>query len=285
MRCLVLIGFFVIAISCTKELNYELQDETRIVVNSLLKPNEPISLNLSTTTSVLGTYNDSLRTYHVRLSAAGNLLIDTVTGSGLFATNIDWDVKTNYRIEVESEDLPSVWVEDSIPPIVFIQESKYFPSVGVDEYGDKYSRISVTFTDPQDYENYYELIIQNGESSYWYYADGGTDLPVIDPVLQNEGDMSYYPSTYFFSDELFNGQTYTIRINGHGSYQLKARLRSVSKNYYLYQKYYTRHVYNQQFRGDFWETVFMSEPQSMYTNVKNGYGIFAGYTEHVIEVE
>jgi len=106
---------------------------------------------------------------------------------------------------------------------------------------------------------------------------------ITDPVLLNEGDIPYLPTTYFFSDELFNGQKYTLQINrdlGYGIPQ-KIILRSVSRNYYLYRKYWTRHYYNQTtdesgLRG----IIYKGEAQPMYNNIENGYGIFAGYVEN-----
>ncbi len=155
---------------------------------------------------------------------------------------------------------------------------------GVDKYGDEYAEATISFSDPPNIKNYYEVLIyklyENKKTDYWN-SDG--DVKVIDPVLLNEGDQDYLPTTFFFSDELFDGQEYTLRVNSPGgignSINYTVSLRSISESYYLYRKYYTRHSYNQQFEGDFLDLVFKGEPQPMFSNIVNGYGIFAGYQE------
>ena len=147
-------------------------------------------------------------------------------------------------------------------------------------------RSYISFTDPPDATNYYELLISSkpGGTNGWY-----TEYETNDPVLMNEGDQDYHPTSFFFSDELFNGEQYTMRIKNGVGYMTKdnkltptplyATLRSVSRAYYKYRKYYTRHAYNQQSQNEFIDLIFKGEPQNMFTNIENGYGIFAGYCE------
>jgi len=46
----------------------------------------------------------------------------------------------------------------------------------------------------------------------------------------------------------------------------------------------TRHAYNQQFQNEFLDFIFKGEPQNMFTNIENGYGIFAGYCESTFQI-
>ena len=115
-----------------------------------------------------------------------------------------------------------------------------------------------------------------------------------DIVIKNEGLLDYYPSTYPFCDEFFNGQTYTLNFNyllpqciaGYNGnyvnlvqdYQLIVYFRSISENYYKYKRKLIIHIENQY--SDIWDGI--GEPVQMFSNiVGDGYGIFAGYTTYL----
>ncbi|MBE9468357.1 MAG: DUF4249 family protein [Bacteroidetes bacterium] len=282
-----IIVFLILYTSCTKELNCKLEDTKSLVINSVFNPKNYFTFNLSYTTSPLNSYDSINEKLHFLFYEENNLIIDTFLQSGILETNIRPIPNKEYKVEVLSDKLPSIITSDSIPNIVNIDKAILIYPAGVDEYGDFCVEAMITFTDPPQEENYYELLIYHlhkydNEKNYWNW-DG--DVKITDPVLLNEGDVDYLPSSLFFSDELFNGETYTLKVK-RGGYNTRfetnsgcyAELRSVSKSYYLYRKYYTRHVFNQQLQGeDLRDFIFMGEPRSMYTNVVNGYGIFAGY--------
>ena len=118
-----------------------------------------------------------------------------------------------------------------------------------------------------------------------------------DPVIRAEGDLDYKPTTIFFSDQLFNGEKVSISSkilqanNIETSYYLLddfetiAVLRTISYAYYQYRKKWTRHLYNQgvdinvEDSEELRAFLFTGEPVNMYTNVENGYGIFAGFSK------
>ncbi|MBN2777107.1 MAG: DUF4249 family protein, partial [Bacteroidales bacterium] len=53
------------------------------------------------------------------------------------------------------------------------------------------------------------------------------------------------------------------------------KFRSISKEMYDYRKSLIKHVYNQQ-TGD---VQLFGDPVPMFSNIKNGLGVFAGYSE------
>ncbi len=292
---LVVILVLFILSACTKELEYELNNTKSLVINSVFHPDDKFNFTISYTAFPLDQYDTINEELHLLFYEKNKLLVDTFITSGILSTNIYPKPNTKYRVELISNNRLPVSACDSIPNEVAINEATYKFPAGTDEYGDYYAEAMIHFTDPADEQNYYELLIYsfNGlEENYW---NGSGDYVVTDPVLLNEGDVDYKPSSLFFSDELFNGEEYIIKCKGDIAYssnstgihpigQLFVILRSVSKSYYLYRKYYTRHAHNQQFQGDFLDLVFQGEPQSMYTNIDNGFGVFVAYQETTREV-
>jgi hypothetical protein len=276
--------------SCTKELNYELEHTNSLVINSIFNPGNDFTFHISTTASVLEKYDALDERVQLLLYRNSDLITDTLLGSGIFYTNINPDQNIRYTVEVLSNNFESILAYDSIPSRVEILEASLLFPVGIDENGDEYGEYSVKFSDPINETNYYELAIYqyiNGEKVYLeWYSDY---YKVTDPVLINEGLLDFIPTTMFFSDELFDGETYTLKFNdfANGNTSLTSfstgiyiELRSVSKSYYLYRKYYTIHAFNQQTNyEDLHDFLFSGEPQDMFTNVINGFGIFAGYNK------
>lgn len=272
--------------SCTKELDIDLPEQKSLVLNSIFNPDSVFSFRLSYTTSPFAEYNEMDDTFHLKLYEGDYLLIDTDVVGGIYRSYLRPSRYSKYTIEVTTSGLPSVYAADSIPERVAIDDAFLIFPAGLDSYGDYVGEANITFTDPPENTNYYELLIY-GATEYKSYWDWDGDYEIDDPVLLNEGDFNYFPTSLFFSDALFDGEECTIKAKGHGGYYYEgfkasttyATLRSISKNYYLYRKYYTRHAYNRQVQGDFLDLIYKGEPQTMFTNIENGYGIFAGYQE------
>ncbi len=273
---------------CTKEIKLDFNKcEKRLVINSIFTPDNTFSFHFSHSIASVDRYDTTtIENLHVILYENKIAVLDTFLLSDSLITGIVPKINTHYSLEVISDEYPAIIANDSIPELVEIQQATIIIPAGTDRYGDYYAEACISFSDPPDDSNYYELLIcssypQGSNQTYWLCMG---DCEIVDPVLINEGDVDYLPTSYFFSDALFNGEKYTMKIRSaggdYGQNKInKAVLRSVSKNYYLYRKYYTRHSYNQQFQGDFLDIIFMGEPQSMFTNIVNGYGIFAGYQE------
>lgn len=285
---------YLLAVSgCSKEIELDLANDRALVLNSIFQPDSVFSFRVSYTSSPLEDYILVDDSFHLFLYEENDLLIDTLFLDGYIAFNKIPSVNKKYTVELVTADLPSVQATDSIPALVYIDDAFIIYPAGVDAYGDNLAEANIRFTDPEDQQNFYELLIWSGEEQINYW-DWDGDVRITDPVLLNEGDIDYFPSTLFFSDELLNGQSYTMKIKQAVGYSLNndgsnktglfVTLRSLSKSYYLYRKYYTRHKYNQQFQGDFYDLIYKGEPQTMYTNIDNGFGIFAGYQETTREI-
>ncbi|MBN2764795.1 MAG: DUF4249 domain-containing protein [Paludibacteraceae bacterium] len=261
-------------ISCTKEIEIDTRGfEKKLVVNSVFRQDKPFFFRFSFTEVPINSYsviNDSI---HVMLFEDNKKVLDTKVLSDTLQTDILPVFSRTYMLKVCVEGFDTIYAYDTIPQSVYIDDATIIQPIAINKYGDRISQASITFSDPPGQRNYYELLIGK---NYDYETE------ITDPVLLNEGDIGYRPTTYFFSDELFNGQKYTLRINKDLGFNVpvKTILRSVSRNYYMYRKYWTRHYFNQTtdesgLRG----IIYKAEPQPMFNNIINGYGIFAGYIE------
>lgn len=288
---LLVVFILILQISCTKEIEINLDNQKALVLNSVFNSDEPFTFRISSTTPLLSDYEPFNAEAHLLLTEDQRLIIDTLISTDILETNLKPKPGAKYSVELESHNFPNLKATDTIPDLVPIDKAHMiFPS-GVDAFGFYLAEACVNFTDPQNETNYYELLISSkpGRANAWY-----SEYETNDPVLQNEGDLDYHPTSFFFSDELFNGKSYEMRIKHGTAYSLKnnkltafplyATLRSVSMNYYKYRKFYTRHVYNQQLQNEILDLIFKGEPQNMFTNVENGYGIFAGFCESTTQL-
>ena len=141
------------------------------------------------------------------------------------------------------------------------------------------SKGSITFTDPKDEENYYEIVI-------------GEDITSNDPIITSE---KHYPSVYqqdffkneslLFTDKSFNGEQKTIDFffpiaiildNQVTVYfqNVYFELRNVTKEYYDFKTSKRIHLLLGQD-----DLLFgTAEPSEITSNIKNGYGLFGAFT-------
>ncbi len=297
IKFLVLILF---SISCQKQLEIILPEfEQKPVVNCLFTPDTNFILNLSHSISI----NDSVKLNIENAKCylfSNELLIDSLSyiSDGFYKSNIKPEQGKYYELKVITPDFDEVSSMSYIPAnlqIVNIEQENF--SVSPPVYSSEpfenlpYNRLSFTFTDNANTDNYYELKIIL--KRFWVDIEGlYFENPLLysyDEIIKNEDILDYEPNLFVFSDSLFNGQTKTIDflykphwitwdgnvIYWYGEYRLYYKFRAISKQMYDYRKSLIKHLYNQQ--SDNFESF--GDPVQMYSNIINGYGIFAGYSE------
>lgn len=274
----------IICSSCSKEIEIDtLNYEKRLVVNSVFNTQNPFFFHFSYTEVPINSYNTIHDSLHIMLYEDTHKILDKMILSDSLRTNIYPSWGSSYELKIQTVGLDTVIAYETLPQLVYIDEATIKPAVALDSYGDKIAEVGVTFTDFADKPNYYELLLVNASrGKITDYVTIDPERELIDSVLLNEGDKNYFPTTFFFSDELFDGKKYTLRFRHRISnpIQYGVVLRSISKNYYMYRKYWTRHYFNQPTHEFGFEgLIYKGESQAMFTNIVNGYGIFAGYVE------
>lgn len=201
----------------------------------------------------------------------------------------------NYSIEILKDGYKNISAQNSIPPGVPIQDYKLVSFAGLNNDNLAYSSVSITFNDPEHTENYYEIIVtdvSNEKNKYrlWTNEKLIAEEPWYPSVLSFDSKL---PQRLLFNDKQINGTEKQIvfyftpeQVIDKGKLKIRYSiidiyLRSVTAEYYRYYTTLLQHKYNQ--KGDFF--YGLSEPLNVFTNVENGYGIFAGFYNNAVTIE
>ncbi len=297
--------------SCGKELELEINvpDKPKsLVVNSTLVPfNLPIpkylGIELTNSQSIFDTLNPPSVNNATVLLYKNNSFVDTLSYDSIskmyplgyqepFHGPLPGDT---YQINIVADGFRQISARTTIPGKVEIISFQIIPAGFIDDLGGAWSEIVLTFNDPPEKTNYYEIVVGTIDfDPRDYYS-----LFSYEKVITEE---SYYPSPLridlkkphylLFKDSSFNGEEKTLSfyydppqfmtdkryISRHlGNIQLK----NVSEEYYRFKTSYIQGLYDQE--EDF--LYGMGEPMNVYSNINNGYGIFAGYNDCIVQFE
>lgn len=299
---LMLLCFFLLIVHSCNFYETEMQIELpalkpKLVVHSAFTPFTPpiiksFAVFVSQNTGVFDSLKvDRIPDATVRLYVDGQfnqiMKYDTVYG---YRADFLPKADVEYSITVEKQGFETVTAKGTIPPKVAIKSCELTPFAGLNSDKLAFSQLSVTFDDPANQTNYYEIMVLKSQDEKDKYK-----LSTNDNVITSE---NYYPSPVLmdaappkrllFSDQLINGQTHTVDLTFSPGMALERGVelyimphllhfsfRSVSEAYYLYHTTLLKQSYSR--RPDM--LFGIAEPSPVYTNIKNGYGIFAGYYE------
>lgn len=196
-----------------------------------------------------------------------------------------------YRLEVSSGKMKPVSTTVRMPELIPLNSFDTARITTIN--GTAAIRVSFQITDPTGQDNYYALQVTGTQQHYydfqeWKFIDS-VKMYYYTPKLNGKADDFlnldfldinrdvYLDHKLFFSDQLFNGKVFDISFEvpkGNprqmaDTVLFRVDLCQVDKSYYQYavstQKY-------QSSNGD-----PFSEPVQVYSNVKNGFGLFSAY--------
>ncbi len=291
MACLFLIS------SCEKEIDIKLsQKEKKIVINSFFNNEEFLHVNISSNQpSTDGDTVDFIQNACVLLYD-NDIFLDTLrwlSGGDYVSDKVIPGISIPYKLKVEVPGLSTATTDVSRIPV----NVKHF-SVDTSSYVDKISgklvrHIRLKFKDIENTANYYLLYMVWEGTRYEYdmdstIADSVKTYGKVRDYGQGQGIIVPYTGKLFFSDELMEGDTierdiyFAQKIGGtdpasFNNLMAYINLCTISEEYYLYAKSYA----DQSFAIDF--SLFV-EPVSVFSNINNGYGIFAGYGQCIDSV-
>jgi hypothetical protein len=200
----------------------------------------------------------------------------------------------SYSIKVTVEGEPDLYAYSQIPlPValasVTVDSFRYSPGRDVE--------MKVSFQDPGQGKNYYQIMIfRESLIVPVIYKSGGPNMPLViipDSAhayigrshfrYNTEGLVDEFGSGDSFTDDLFNGKFYELRLRVQNYIQTNPNvtvhvvLVSMNKEYY-----------------DYFSSVKLSkeisdnpllQPVQMYTNIANGLGVFGGFSVSEILLE
>ena len=283
--------------SCEKELVIDNKySEHKLVVNSIFNSNSPFEVEITSTFSpykeievqeikeaTVSIYEEDV------LKEILNYQASTDKHLGKYRSSFIPDLSKNYQIKVSANGYDEVEAKGKIPTIVPFRAARATNNNIWPSNGPGLSRYDFSFIlDDKPEENYYYLTIsspinkQNEQTLEWEpYAHQYAEVLISD--LPNT--KLYINNGVIFTDKSFNGSTFEVKGSAttysdiYGDFDatyglvkdstlLEISLHHLSKEVYYF---YTSHATNLLNQGDFY-----SEPSIIYSNIKNGLGIFGG---------
>lgn len=304
--------------SCTREIEFkDSLMEPKLVINGICALDSAVSLEISLSKATHG----NLQEFSLIDDADVFLFVDGVKTEKLYhienisgfyegKTNIELDRK--YAIEVEHSKFGKASADETAisNKVQILSTTIRIDSTNTDASA-RIPRImsSIKFKDPANEENFYRLIVSCRVGKCLSHFDdtgNNTHVQVIDYYTLNERVESNDPvlmqsktndnmvfdesnSNYtLFSDQLFNGKEYELdfflpnsmpykliqadTLKG-GFYWIYVELQSLSKDVYLYIKSIDG--------ADNITNGLFTEPYQVYSNIKNGIGIWGTYSSSI----
>jgi len=301
-------------VSCEKTLKFD--DEglaNQLVLNSILSSDKDFSASLTKTRSILeNSYNGGflMADGTIDIYLNGDLIKNANSTTGSFnISEIKPKADDSYRIVINSNG-KQLEAETTIPQkteVISVDTTTV-----LDNFNSKIMIYKATLKD-LDGDDYYRILIKKeslvlnknadgkGAQKYYLYSYENpirSDDPVFNSVYNNFGGDVFNTGpendNKIFPDDYFEGKEYAIqfRTNNYGSgyhsdpynpviggyvgsetiYERNVvHVQHLSKEMYTYLKYLKLY---QHYQGS-----PFSEPVPVYSNIKNGIGIFAGLND------
>jgi hypothetical protein len=285
-RFIVIIVLIPFMLSCTKmvELDFE-SIEPEIVVNCLFTTGNYFNVQVMETSLFGDSSNAWITNADVTIKAQKKMEIRSLSyaENGYYCdTTFYPQYNETYTLEVNVPGYETVTATDSLPILPRAEVLEFYTTDRVDEetYNYKYNDFNIWLNDSVGYSNYYELACYE----YLYLAKKREPNVVVglesdEPFVKNEGDQELVLGSLYFSDELIDGRSFEFKVSAiasnleDSSWHLDLHIIALSYDLYRFRKTFLRHYSAQDP-----EFFTMTEPVPMYTNIENGYGIFAAYS-------
>lgn len=301
-----LILLTIILLSCTKEVSYNIPtSESVIIINGIFSSDTVLELAISENSTLEPISNAKVLLYQnaqerdtLSLSDKGHYTLP----KHLLSHN------QSYTIEVSTDAYGLTSASSEIPSPVLLTSVTQTDSTGftVDNQSPL-ANIEITFDDSPDVNNFYEIsvvrlidstdltidstLLNYGFITHKQYAENILTLFSSDPAILEQGfsakakAFQLNQDQIFFNDDTFQGKTKTISFDYIPYYEMSSlyakrrtfriEFRAISKEYYNYVKSWriSKQLSNQ---TDLWRSS--DSYIQLYSNINNGFGIFAGYT-------
>ncbi len=287
---LLIISFF---IACQKEIEVEYPKlESKLVINSLFTPDSLFKVRVTKSSGMNNTLDDIVQDAACEIWS-NNQLLETLryTKNGFYISELlKPDVGKSYTIKVSHPNFKMATATSYVPTKTSFSIIDTVNFEEVDYLNETcFFGTTLQFDEEKQQDNFYEIIVKdikykNRKKENLDYERYVRRYKSKDIIIQNEEIIEYNPNTIIFSDKKITKQTCDLKFSFElgvlytypkGIYRHNAVVYfvSASQDYYKYKKHLIKHKANQQ--SNIWNGA--GDPVVMFTNVENGYGIFAGY--------
>lgn len=329
----IFVFILVAIIACTQEVDIDgYTHAPKLVVNALLRNDQPLTVHLTHTMPVTARAFPTLPDAQVILRSHTEGWIETLSYAGdhrYVSARTAFSLGDSLELRVSWQG-HEVTATTTLPAPTAMGDAINIWPAGFDEYGDPMSEYRLQIYDPAHQADFYELFIfgySYSDDSLYRVINGGNFsgfarfnnlLTVTDPAIQATGLEQANNKSLIFSDQLFNGETYELRLrylagswdlavhtlvdtvqllaeHGRGGGPSFALLRTASREYFDYRKAWVLHAHSQRTRPnalgpdllikDLADFLFVGDPLAMKGNIQGGVGIFAGYSQTLRQFE
>lgn len=303
-----IISLLVVLASCESVIDVDIPHEPpKLVVNTLINPDSVIQVRISQSQYILDESNfKKVNNATVSIFEEGVLKeqLTKTQEDGVYISQFKPQIGKSYTLTAEAPNFTSIEATTFLDPKVPIEEIALDSTIEVNgsfcvddsciTYYQVYYKVGLTLQDPGNEPNYYSTVAyvkrhyiyetQNPDGSYridtleyieqLYLFSNDVSVALAEFDLDGGG---YWGEEILFSDETFDGQTYTFDFeieSGFDSHNKAEEiifvLKHLSEAQYEYQ--ISKELQNWNDGNPF------AEPVPVYNNIKNGFGIFAGYS-------
>jgi hypothetical protein len=259
--------------ACTKLVTDTFPDYHKLpTVNALCIAGEPLMVKLTYTGGIDSLPLASIDDAVITIQNDGQLLgVVLFMGDGVYSSDFPLDVGKEYTCRIKIADFDTIFCSQTIPSPNPILGLEPLSIAGRDEEGSIYHGFRMTIKNDLTKTCYYEVDISEGQLQHFN-----------DPLILREGMPIPLFSNEGIKDSVFsitlNYRSNDIRIN-NGKRILNpyfVTLRSVTHDYYLYQKQLCSYL-----KGKYSDINTSISPITLYSNIDNAFGIIAGYSLYV----
>lgn len=251
--------------------------EPQLVVNAVINPDNLFTVDVSASRSPFSNEPfQQLTDAKVQVYQAGQVLFDLQhMGNGIYKADTKPQALQHYELQVSAPGFPNASATSYIPAAPVItnieaQKAPFDPNWGLQTI------LSFELNDVPEQENFYYVEAYTPDTSflnnqpYNRYVSFRFTAPI-----EQEFRME---NRYFFSDRLFKGQLLPLTLNLENNPEKTTYVQVVhiTKEYYEYVRTLDRQAGGDDF-GNF--------PTQVTNNIRNGFGLFAGYNAVTLAVK
>lgn len=294
--------------ACEKYVDFKFPESTpALVINSVITPDQNISVRISTTMPIAeSSYIDiSDGKFHntipnptfvedavVSIYEDGKLLCTmTHDSAGYYISDKKPDVGATYKFVANSNVYGTYTAITKVPTLPEISNLYWKNNVDVNEEGEPIDKLYFKIIDKSTERKFYEItlrgqFVNDDQIEYWslyFSSKKNTEQIFTQSNCLAFDERIMLITNDFFVDGSYNIEAYFRNYTGNPDITIKA----VSESYYNYKQSIITQNYQEE---GLFEAFANGESLSMipayiYTNIENGYGVFAGYTTMTNTVE
>lgn len=279
MKQLLGIGF-ILLVACTKIIEIDLPSAPdKLVVNCFFSTGDKFVVHLSHSQNILNKDSTIIKNGDIKLYANDIFLgsLEYITDGIYSHDTIIARPGINYKLVALAPGYDQVEAEDTAPTPAILDSVFYNPKAYPDSEGNNFYKVELLLQDNAFKRDYYEIVLK-----YYKNADKYSIIRLrgdYEQVIMNEGDEEFYSDICIFSDEFINGSKYQLKLKTSDALsenKKELHLLSISETLYKYRKSWIRHS-----SAQYPDITNPIEPVTLFSNIKGGYGIFAGYSDTI----